>query len=211
MNEAIQVSDGLPGGMRDSPWYKLLGPGYLDLAYTTARRADPKALLCYNDYGIEGERPEDEAKRAAVLHLVRGLKSRGTPIDAVGIQSHIVGGPAYSCGAGLARFMKEIQGMGLKIMLTEMDVNDRFLPSDPASRDRAVAAAYDNYLKLTLANTDVIALLTWGITDRYTWLNKEDDRTDKLPERCLPFDADLRPTPAYTAEVHAIQAAPARS
>ncbi len=205
VNEAIQVSDNLPGGLRNSPWYHLLGPGYIDVAFATARRADPKALLCYNDYGIEGERPEDEAKRAAVLTLIRGMKSRGTPIDAIGIQSHIVAGPSYNCGAGLTRFMSEIQGMGLKLMLTEMDVNDRFLPSDIATRDRAVAAAYDNYLKLTLANTDVIALLTWGLTDKYTWLNNEDARTDKLPERCLPFDADLRPTPAYMAEVGAIQ------
>ena len=86
VNEAIQVSDGLPDGLRNSPWYTLLGPGYIDTAFATARRADPKALLCYNEYGIEGERPEDEAKRAAVLTLVRGMKSRGTPID--GPQAH---------------------------------------------------------------------------------------------------------------------------
>ena len=210
VNEAIQVSDGQPGGLRNSPWYKLLGPGYIELAFRTAKRVDPTALLCYNDYGIEGEAQEDAAKRAAVLALLRGLKNRGVPVDAIGIQSHIAAGRDFHYGEGLQRFMAEAQGMGLKIMLTEMDVNDRALPPNPALRDRAVADLYSGYLNLALANTDVIALLTWGITDRYTWLNGEDARTDKLPERCLPFDADLRPTLAYAAAVESIQRAPAR-
>ena len=210
VNEAIQVSDGLPGGLRNSPWYKLLGPGYLDLAYQTARRVDPHALLCYNDYDIEGEAPDQAAKRAAVLELVRGMQARNVPIDAVGIQSHIKAGGNNHYGAGLQQFMGQVQGMGLKIMLTEMDVNDRALPADPAVRDQTVAAVYRDYLNLTLASTDVIALLTWGLTDRYTWLNGEDSRSDKLPERALPFDADLRPVLAYSAEVEAIQRAPSR-
>ncbi len=210
VNEAIQVDDGQPGGLRNSPWYKLLGPGYIDLAYTTARRVDPKALLCYNDYDIESEAPAHAAKRAAVLELVRGMKARGTPIDAVGVQSHISAGGDHHYGPGLQQFMQQVQSMGLKLLLTEMDVNDRALPADIPGRDNAVGATYRDYLNLTLANPDVIALLTWGITDKYTWLNSEDARKDKLPERCLPFDADLRPALAYTAEVGAITAATAR-
>lgn len=87
VNEAIHLEDKQPGGLRNSPWYGLLGPDYLDLAFRTARGVDPKALLCYNDYGIESGAPEDEAKRAAVLALVRGLQQRKVPIDAVGIST----------------------------------------------------------------------------------------------------------------------------
>ena len=210
VNEAIHVEDGQAGGLRNSPWFKLLGPGYIDLAFRTAKRVDPTALLCYNDYDVEGESPAHAAKRTAVLDLLRGMQGRNVPIDAVGIQSHIAAGGDHRYGPGLQHFMQEIHAMGLKIMLTEMDVNDRALPADPATRDEAVAAVYRDYLNLTLAGTDVIALLTWGITDKYTWLNGEDARADKLPERCLPFDADLRPTLAYAAEVEAILRAPVR-
>lgn len=210
VNEAIQVSDGEPGGLRNSPWYKLMGPAYLDLAFRTARKVDPKALLCYNDYGIESDAPEDAAKRAALLTMVRGMQQRNVPIDAIGIQSHIKAGDNQIYGAGLRKFMQDVQGMGLKILLTEMDVNDRALPADAATRDTAVAETYAEYLKLTLGNPDTIALLTWGLTDKYTWLNGEDSRKDKLPERALPFDANLRPKPAYVAEVEAVRAAPAR-
>lgn len=211
VNEAIHLEDGKPGGLRNSPWYKLLGPGYLDLAFRTARQVDPHALLCYNDYGIEGENAGDADKRAAVLTLVRGMRERGVPIDAVGIQSHIYAGGNAHYGAGLTEFLHAIQNMGLKIMLTEMDVNDRVLAADKAARDKIVAAAYSQYLTLALTNPAVIAVLTWGITDKYTWLNGEDSRPDKLPERALPFDADLGPKLAYVGEVQAILNAPARA
>lgn len=210
VNEAIHLEDGKPGGLRDSPWYKLLGPGYIDLAFRTARQVDPHALLCYNDYGIESESSGDADKRAAVLNLLRGLRERGVPLDAVGIQSHLSAGGNTRYGHGLTEFMHEIQTMGLQIMVTEMDVNDRSLAADNRSRDAAVAAIYSQYLSLALGNPAVTAVLTWGLTDRYTWLNREDSRADRLPERALPFDADLQPTPAYIAEVQSLLNAPPR-
>lgn len=209
VNEAIQVSDKLPGGMRNSPWQQML-PGYIDIAFRTARRVDPNAILTYNDYGIEGEDAGSTAKRAAVLALVRGMQQRGVPIDAVGIQSHISAGPNHTYGPALQQFMADVQALGLKLMLTEMDVNDRDLPTDIPTRDAAVADVYASYLKTTLANPAVIALLTWGITDKYTWLNHEDARKDGQPERCLPFDADLKPKPAFASELAALKAAPRR-
>jgi endo-1,4-beta-xylanase len=209
VNEAIQVSDNLPNGMRNSPWQKVL-PNYIDIAFRTARRVDPHAILTYNDYDIEGEDPASTAKRSAVLALVRGMQQRSVPIDAVGIQSHIHAGPNYTYGPALTQFMKDIQKLGLKIMLTEMDVNDRDLPADIPTRDKAVGELYASYLNTTLANPAVLALLTWGITDRSTWLNHEGARKDNLPERSLPFDADLKPTPAFFAELNALQHAPRR-
>ena len=64
VNEAIWIKDGRPDGLRSSsPWFQMLGPDYLDLAFKTARRADPKALLTYNEYGIEYD-TEDERRSA---------------------------------------------------------------------------------------------------------------------------------------------------
>jgi endo-1,4-beta-xylanase len=204
VNEAIQVSDNLPGGLRNSPWQTVL-PGYIDIAFRTARRVDPHAILTYNDYGIEAEDTASTAKRAAVLALVRGMQKRGVPIDAVGIQSHLSAGPNYTYGPALAKFMSDVQSLGLKLMLTEMDVNDRYLPADIPTRDKTVGDLYGSYLHTTLANPAVIALLTWGITDRYTWLNHEGARKDGQPERSLPFDADLKPKRAFYAELNALQ------
>ena len=209
-NEVIHLEDHQPGGLRASPWYTLLGPRYIDVAFQAARRADPHALLCYNDYGIESESPADAAKRASVLALLRGMQARGVPIDAVGIQGHISAGPNRHYGPSLTRFMAEVQALGLKLFVSEMDVNDRELPPSEAARDAGVAATYAEFLQATLANQALIMMLTWGLTDRYTWLNGEDSRADHLPERCLPFDSALQPLPALNAEIHALLQAPPR-
>lgn len=216
VNEAIQVSDGLPGGFRSSPWQKVLGgsgalPEYLEIAYRTARRVDPKALLVYNDYGIEGEDEGSEKKREAVMGLLREMQRRNVPVDALGVQSHIAAmnkdGSIPVYGDGLMKMIAEARKMGLKVLVTEMDVNDRYLAAPIGPRDAAVAKIYGSYLRTVLKDPAVIAVLTWGITDKYTWLNHEDARADGLPERPLPFDADLRSTLAFTAELRALQGA----
>ncbi len=81
---------------------------------------------------------------------------------------------------------------------------------EPWLRDAAVAAMYGSYLGTVLQDPAVIAVLTWGITDKYTWLNGEDARMDGEKERPLPFDAAMQPVAAYGAEVKALAGAPAR-
>ena len=223
VNEAVQVSDGLAGGFRDSPWQKVLGgtgagsgavPAYIEVAFRAARRVDPKALLVYNDYGIEGEDEGSAKKRVAVMGLLRGMQKKGIPLDGLGVQSHIsaVGkdGKAPVYGAGLMRMIEEVRSMGLKVLVTEMDVNDRYVAAEVGARDSAVAAMYGSYLGTVLADPAVIAVLTWGITDKYTWLNGEDARTDGEKERPLPFDAAMQPVAAFGAEVRALAVAPRR-
>jgi len=210
VNEAILPSDGRPDGLRNSPWLQLLGPTYIETAFRAARAADPQALLTYNDYGIEGEDPASQRKRDAVLLMLRRLKTRNVPIDAMGIQSHIAAGPHHVYGQGLMRFLADLRELDLQVFLTEMDVNDRDLALNPtAARDEAVAATYRQYLDLVLREPAVRVILTWGITDRFTWLNGEDARADHQPERCLPFDRDYAATPAFFAMRNSFDRRPA--
>ena len=220
VNEAIQVSDGLPGGFRDSPWQKVLGgsgpvPEYIEVAFRTAQRVDPKALLVYNDYGIEGEDDASAKKRAAVMGLLREMQRKHVPLDALGVQSHITAlkadGSTPEYGKGLVKMIVEAREMGLKVLVTEMDVNDRYLAPAIGPRDAAVAKMYGSYLGMVLRDPAVIAVLTWGITDKYTWLDREDSRTDGEPERPLPFDAEMQPVLAFAAEVKALEEAPLRA
>jgi endo-1,4-beta-xylanase len=81
VNEAIATYEGRPDSLQNTPWLEFLGPDYIDLAFRVAAEADPKALLVYNDYGLEYDTPDNEAKRIAVLKLLERLKSRGTPIS----------------------------------------------------------------------------------------------------------------------------------
>lgn len=202
LNEAIEPKDGQPDGLRKSLWYDLIGPDYLELAFRTAATADPDAKLTYNDYGIELDTPDQAKKRELVLALVKKLKQREVPLHAVGIQSHLqADGPQP--GAGLVEFVRDVGKMGLEVYITELDVNTHQIAGGNAEQDAAVARVYRNYPALLLAEPNVKAVLTWGITDAHTWLNEMKrpwaERPDGSRQRPLPFDDALRPTPAFFA------------
>ncbi|MGC2212044.1 MAG: endo-1,4-beta-xylanase [Silvibacterium sp.] len=211
VNEAIDIHSGRPDGLRQTPWLELIGPGYLDLAYRTARQADPSALLTYNDYAIETDSADDSAKREQVMLLVRRFKARGIPIDAVGVQSHLSATDPVP-GSGLRDFVRELRSMNIQVFITEMDINEHKLDGSVEERDAAVARIYKDYATMMLAEPNVTALLTWGITDRYTWLNGAKwARRDGEPQRSLPLDANYQPTPAFFALRDAIDTRKAKA
>jgi endo-1,4-beta-xylanase len=208
VNEAVELRDGRSDGLRESPWLKLLGPGYIDTAFRAARKADPKALLFYNEYDIEGEDALNEHKRKAVLTLLRGMLERDVPVDGLGIQSHLTAGHAY--GPGVRRLVRQAHEMGLRVMLTELDVDDRELGAATGTRDAAVAETYAQYLRSTLSDGYVSGVVTWGLTDGGTWLNqlREKQRADGVLERPLPFDSHFAPKAAFVAQRRALLRAP---
>lgn len=207
VNEAVDVKDGRPDGLRVSPWLQLIGTQYLEIAFRAAALADPHALLTYNDYGLEQDSPDAEAKRTAVLRLLTSLKNKDVPLQALGLQSHLHAGPQPYSWDGLRRFLDKIQQLGLQVFVTELDVDDGRLPADIGARDGAVGELYRSYLKNVLQHPCVNAILTWGLTDRDTWLNSFHPRADGQPQRPLPFDARLEPKPAFAAMREAIATA----
>ena len=64
VNEAIEPQDGRSDNLRKTPWLELLGADYIKLAFQVAAEADPNALLVYNDYGLEYDTAEHDAKRS---------------------------------------------------------------------------------------------------------------------------------------------------
>ena len=223
VNEAINVSDGQKGGFRDTTksgvgikkdkyptWFNFLGMDYIDLAFRVAAEADPTAMLTYNDYGLEYDIPWQEAKRGAVLNLLRRLQTNQTPIHAFGLQSHLQGHEKRFNPTKLRNFLHDIADLGLKIIITELDVADHKLPRDIQIRDRMVADAYYEYLSVVLDEPAVIGVLTWGLSDRYTWLSQRRPRPDGAPVRPLPLDADLNRKPAWYAIARAFDNAPPR-
>ena len=202
VNEAINPPDGLPDGLRKTMWLDLIGPDYLELAFRTAAAADPQAKLTYNDYDIELDTPKQMAKREAVLALLRRFKAKGVPIHAVGVQSHLEAtGP--QAGNGLREFIREVRKMDLKVFVTEMDVNTHAVVGGSEAQDTAVAQVYRDYLRLVLAEPNVPIVLTWGLDSAHSWLNQmhgsQSRRPDGTRERPLPFDDDMKPTPAFLA------------
>ena len=217
VNEAIDPREHAEDGLRvNSRLLRALGPDYFEAAFREARAADPGALLIYNDYDMELDTPDQEARRTALFHLLDRLQKQQIPIDGVGLQSHLK----------LARFsdfkeskyrslLHELSQRGLKVVITELDVDDRGAPPAVEDRDRAVADVYSRFLAAALDSPAVVALVTWGLCDPYSWLNHnvyfpQFKRPDGLPQRPLMFDAEFHPKPAFDAVLHALLQAPKR-
>jgi endo-1,4-beta-xylanase len=204
VNEAIWIPDGRPDGLRSSsPWFQMLGPGYIDIAFRTAREADPTALLTYNDYSIEYDNDEEGKKRAAVLALLRRMKGDKVPLDALGIQSHLHAASKNGFSRGVRELIDGAKELGLQVFITELDVNDDAVATaDMGERDNIVAAVYRSYLATALEGPEVKAVLTWGASDRNTWLNHGTKFRRQHPDRLqrpLPFDPEFAPAPAFFA------------
>jgi endo-1,4-beta-xylanase len=202
-NEVINPRDGLPGGWRDSFWYRMLGPSFVEIACHAAHAADPRAVLCYNDYGLEGDDPASGAKRAAVLAMLGGLRRRGVAIGALGIQSHLRAGGPDSFGASLARFIREVKAMGLAVFVTELDVDDSRI--DHPHDDGLVAGVYKRYLDLVLGTGAVSAVLTWGVWDTPHYTAATPGQTGPMAQRPLLFGPGGAVKDASWAAAHCFQ------
>jgi len=213
VNETI---DPATGALRATVLGKLLGPDLIDICFHEARAAVPKARLVYNDYMNFGA--EEATHRKGVLKLLEGMKMRGVPVDALGVQGHIGGGvdstPVARFSAadqrGWRAFVDEVRGMGLDLLITEFDVNDRAMPADKARRDAEVAALARDFLDLMLGYRELKQVLVWGLADHYSWLQGTTPRADGLPKRPTPYDADLKANPLREAIAAAFRAAPER-
>lgn len=191
VNEALHPADGRADNLRQSIWLKAFGPQYVDMAFRAARAADPKALLVYNDWGCEGDGPQHDRFRAATLAFLDRAIGRGVPIDAYGMQGHLQAfGPTVD-QRKLRDFLSALRAMGLRVLITEHDVDDSGGPLDISIRDRAVADASRRFLDVVLDNRTTLAVLTWGLTDRFLDPPGWRDRLRGYSPRFLPLDAGL--------------------
>ena len=205
VNEAIEFKNG-QSRLRTDLWSESIGPEYIELSFRTAAQADPQALLVYNETDLE----YSEVHQIAVLKLLEKLKSQGTPLHALGIQSHLEGNRTDFNPQKFRKFIRNVADLGLKVMITELDVIDRDLPLDVNQRDQIIAGVYEDYLTTVLAEKAVISITNWGLSDRYTWINKYVPRKDKSPSRPLPFDRYLKPKLAWNGISRAIDRSPKR-
>lgn len=177
--------------LRDSALQRLYGDRLLDVVFGLAREQDSESELFYNDFGFEQEATAIR-KRSNLLHLLSGLKARNVPIDGVGLQTHLYMSSGFDADA-YGRFLDEIGAMGLKVMITELDVDDHVINASFFDRSKATAAIVKDLLNVAFSKPFVKGLCTWGITTRYSWLNDYGDayRQDLQPMASLPYNADL--------------------
>lgn len=207
VNEAIDTGQRMDG-LRENIFLSAFGPDYIARAFREARVLAPRARLLINEYGLEYA--SDQDRRYLFLELLKLLKRDGAPIDGVGLQSHLDLAKGPFDPAVYRRFLDQIAALGLSITITELDVKeyDYVLPAE--LRDRRAGEAVRAFLDTVLAHPAVRGVVTWGFSDRYSWLGVTDSDRARTPEawqdgsspgvnRGLPLDSDLAPTPIYHA------------
>lgn len=184
VNEAI---DDQTGNLRETLWSKGIGADYIDMAFRFAREADPNAKLIYNDYNAEGMGKKSDA----VYTLVKGMKERGIPIDGVGLQSHFTLNPPQM--QSIDANMKRLGALGLEVEITELDVRIP-APATDANLSKQ-AQIYREYLQTCFTNENCQMFLTWGFTDKYSWIPSAYPGSGAA----LIFDEQYQPKLAYRA------------
>ncbi|MPY47903.1 non-reducing end alpha-L-arabinofuranosidase family hydrolase [Streptomyces acidicola] len=180
VNEAF--ADGGSGQHRPSVFQNLLGDGFIEEAFRSARAADAGAKLCYNDYNIEDW---NAAKTQGVYRMVRDFKARGVPIDCVGFQAHFgTGGPP----AGFQTTLSNFAALGVDVQITELDIA------------QAPTTAYTNSVRACMNVARCTGITVWGIRDSDSW---------RAGENPLLFDRNGAKKPAYNAALTAMGGTPA--
>jgi endo-1,4-beta-xylanase len=197
VNEGVEPGDKRPDGLRKSNWLDMLGPSYIEIAYRTAAETDPKALLTYNEYGLEDDSAEAELRREATILLLRWMRKNRIPIHALGLQSHLaLGSGNLPQWLGLHRILKEAAKLDLQVFVTELDIDDTGFQWSADDRKKLVADLCKDYLKNVLKHKNVTAVLTWGMVT-HTDIDGE--------HRNRPLDEQLQPTPLFTAMLESLR------
>ncbi|TDB95561.1 endo-1,4-beta-xylanase [Actinomadura sp. 7K534] len=175
VNEAFE--DGNSGARRDSNLQRT-GNDWIEVAFRTARAADPSAKLCYNDYNVENW---NWAKTQAMYNMVRDFKQRGVPIDCVGFQSHFNSGSPYN--SNFRTTLQSFAALGVDVAITELDIQG------------ASPTTYANVVNDCLAVSRCLGITVWGVRDTDSW------RSEQTP---LLFDGNGNKKSAYTSVLNAL-------
>jgi endo-1,4-beta-xylanase len=214
VNEALDED----GSLRQSPFLQIIGEDYLAHAFRFAHEADPDAELYYNDYNIE-----NEPKWRGAVAMLKRLQEQGVPLTGVGIQNHV--NLNWPSDEQLSASIRAFAGLGLKVMITELEVDplpsafqyssaeitrradlraelNPYVDGLPPEKQAALAERYGQLFRVYLKHSDVISRVTlWGVHDGASWLNNWPVRG--RTSHPLLFDRQLKPKPAFEAVLQA--------
>lgn len=210
LNEALNVWDKRADGLAAYPWAQLLGEEFIDMAFHAAALADPHARLIWNEHYLEADDEGDQIDREILLRHLRRLRKANVPIHGIGIQSHLFADKPLATER-MRRFLVEVRSLGYDVHLTEIDVIDTSLPSDPRLRDAACADVLRRYLDVVLPAAQPSVICFWTLCDRRNWLDwvsasqSKYRRPDGEMHRPGLFDRDLRAKPEYDIVASALR------
>ncbi len=196
VNEVVAHDPLDKGPWRKGIWHDYLGPRHVDIAFKTAAQVDPSARLFINDYDLEDDSPRTKARQEAILRIVQRLQDKNIPIHGVGLQAHLYA-ERRTGRENLVRFVERLKALGLEVAVTELDVIDWKLSADRERRDRGVADTANEFLEAITSAGTLRNITSWGLSDKYSWINETFPRKDSARARPLPFDENWQAKPLF--------------
>jgi endo-1,4-beta-xylanase len=207
LNEALEPRDGRPDGLRSWWLARLMGEAYVVQAFRHVHQAAPHVRLYYNDFGLEYADRRSLDRRACLLRAFERWLKAGVPLHGLGLQAHLETRMGGIDQESLRGFLAEVAGLGLDIVVSELDVREHVFALPLPQRDRIVADETRRFLDAVLVEPRVHGVVTWGMADRHSWLLWHHDRRN----RGLPYDGGLRSKAMRQAIAEALRNAPARA
>lgn len=208
VNEPFWLGKDKPGTFRPGPWYDSMGIDYIFHAFRRTAELDPAAKLVLNEAWTESDDPVGRAVRHSLLNLVDRIQDKGLRLDGVGLQGHLLPQLPHDFGR-FADFLHQLAERRIEILITEFDVDDESFAGTIPARDKAVADYATQFLHAALAVPALSTVVTWGLSDRYTWWNDPATMVAHGATRLarpLPYDDMLEKKPLWHAMAEAFRA-----
>ncbi|MGA2652938.1 MAG: endo-1,4-beta-xylanase [Terracidiphilus sp.] len=181
------------------PFYQVLGASYMDIAFKAARQSAPAGTkLFLNDYSTT-----DPTRLECLVKVVRELRERGVPIDAVGHEMHnAINYPTpESMATAIDTVAENFPGMDQQVTELDMsvynagDTTSNYGNNIPPSVLAEQGWLYKRYFDVFRHERRKLSGVTfWGMADDDTWLDGFPVARTDYP---LPFNMGLQAKPAY--------------
>ena len=208
VNEAIELDDHQPTGLRNSYWYQIIGDDFIYWAFRYAYDAVEeisakyetkygkivKPVLFYNDYNEF----HPDKKDAILAMLNREGNGHGSIvseklISGIGMQGHL--SDNNDCEE-YAQAIRDYAKLGVEIHVTELDVK---CTCTNKNAEYYQAVFYKNFFEMLLrekkAGANITSVTFWGLTDDNSWIHGADP---------LLFRGDLSEKKSFDAVVYAL-------
>ena len=172
-------------GQDPNPWYDTIGPEYVEMAFTYARKyCDKDVLLFYNDYNTY-----QEPKTEGIFALCSSLKEKGL-IDGIGMQGYW--GIDYPSIDMIKTAMTKFAELDLQIHVTELSIG---VDSETDAQFEKQATAYEKVFTMFHemdtqggGPANITNVTVFGLVDHY----RDGDQTNTRL-----FNKDYEPKPAF--------------
>ncbi|WP_263352124.1 endo-1,4-beta-xylanase [Acidicapsa acidisoli] len=197
VNEPLDPTQ--PDCLVHGPFYQVLGPSYIDIAFKAAQQYAPAGTkLFINDYSTT-----DPARLACLVKVIHELRDRGVPVNAIGHEMHNqINYPSVESMATAVETVHE-HFPDLDQQVTELDMSVYNAGDDTSNYGNNIPPSvlaeqgwlYKHYFDLfRRLKGKITAVTIWGMADDDTWLDSFPVSRTDYP---LPFDMQLQAKPAY--------------